>query len=74
MSDNGSWTLYREIEEARQNWLHWCNVEKDNKKINSDLPEEHEEHLDEMARKERFERGPLMDHRLAIPDFIRKYR
>lgn len=50
-----------------EKWLNSGNFD-------SDLPKEHEEYLEEMAQKERLEKGPLLDYGRTIPDFYRKYR
>lgn len=50
-----------------EKWLNSGNFD-------SDSPEEHEEYLEEMARKERLERGALLNLNSKIPDFYVKYR
>lgn len=48
----------------------WVNLGN----FDNDFSEEHEEYLEEMARKERLELGPLTDSGYVIPNFYGKYR
>lgn len=53
--------------EDYEKWLNSGNFD-------SDLAEDHEEYLEELARKERLELDPLMDSGYTIPNFYGKYR
>lgn len=50
-----------------EKWLNSGNFD-------SDSTEEHEEYLEELARKECLEQAPLMDSGYSIPNFYGKYR
>lgn len=83
---NGLWLHWCNVEEERKILERLEDSVDDNKKncrnqylgepFEKELSEidDYEEYLEEMARKERLEQGPLRDHGLTIPDFYKKYR